>query len=81
MAVLSGLEAVDWVVAFAEETPRSLLQALRPDVLVKGGDYAVEGVVGWEIVRDYGGEVRVLDFVDDVSTSAIVSRIRQETGD
>lgn len=81
MAVLSGLEAVDWVVAFEEETPRSLLQDLRPDVLVKGGDYTLEGVVGWEIVRDYGGEVRVLDFVDDVSTSAIVSRIRQEPGD
>ncbi|MEJ2532695.1 MAG: bifunctional D-glycero-beta-D-manno-heptose-7-phosphate kinase/D-glycero-beta-D-manno-heptose 1-phosphate adenylyltransferase HldE [Halioglobus sp.] len=81
MAVLSGLEAVDWVVAFDEETPRSLLQNLRPDVLVKGGDYALEGVVGWEIVHDYGGEVRVLDFVHDVSTSAIVSRIRQESGD
>jgi len=81
MAVLSGLEAVDWVVAFEEETPRSLLQALQPDVLVKGGDYTPEGVVGWEIVRGYGGEVRVLDFVDDVSTSAIVNRIRQESGD
>jgi len=81
MAVLSGLEAVDWVVAFDEETPRSLLQDLRPDVLVKGGDYALEGVVGWEIVHDYGGEVRVLDLVHDVSTSAIVSRIRQEPGD
>jgi len=81
MAVLSGLEAVDWVVAFDEETPRSLLRVLQPDVLVKGGDYAAESVVGREIVRDYGGEVRVLDFVDDVSTSAIVSRIRQEAGD
>jgi D-beta-D-heptose 7-phosphate kinase/D-beta-D-heptose 1-phosphate adenosyltransferase len=81
MAVLSGLEAVDWVVAFEEETPRSLLQSLQPDVLVKGGDYTPEGVVGWEIVRGYGGEVRVLDFVDDVSTSAIVNRIRQESGD
>ncbi len=84
MAVLAGLEAVDWVVCFTEDTPRELLQALRPEILVKGGDYAgKESVVGWEIVEGYGGEVRVLDFVDDVSTSAIVDRIRRdgETGE
>ena len=78
MAVLAGLEAVDWVVCFGEDTPRQLLHALQPDVLVKGGDYRdKEGVVGWEIVEAYGGEVRLLDFVDEVSTSAIVSRIRR----
>jgi len=81
MAVLAGLEAVDWVVCFSQDTPRELLQVLRPDVLVKGGDYAGKGsVVGWEIVEAYGGEVRVLDFVDDVSTTAIVSRIREDRG-
>ena len=79
MAVLAGLEAVDWVVSFDDDTPCELLRLLRPDILVKGGDYAgKEAVVGWDIVEAYGGEVRVLDFVDDVSTSAIVSRIRQE---
>lgn len=79
MAVLAGLESVDWVVSFAEDTPRELLRTLRPEILVKGGDYAgKEGVVGREIVEAYGGEVRVLDFVDDVSTTAIVSRIRQD---
>jgi D-beta-D-heptose 7-phosphate kinase/D-beta-D-heptose 1-phosphate adenosyltransferase len=81
MAVLAGLEAVDWVVCFSQDTPRELLQVLRPDVLVKGGDYAGKGsVVGWDIVEAYGGEVRVLDFVDDVSTTAIVSRIREDRG-
>ena len=81
MAVLAGLEAVDWVVCFEEDTPRQLLQALEPDVLVKGGDYRdKEGVVGWEIVEAYGGQVQVLDFVDEVSTSAIVSRIRGVPG-
>lgn len=81
MAVLAGLEAVDWVVCFAQDTPRELLQVLRPDVLVKGGDYpGKEGVVGWDIVEGYGGEVRVLDFVDDVSTTAIVNRIREDDG-
>lgn len=79
MAVLAGLEAVDWVLCFAEDTPRELLRLLRPEILVKGGDYQrKEEVVGWEIVEGYGGEVRVLDFVEDVSTTAIVSRIRRQ---
>ena len=79
MAVLAGLEAVDWVVCFREDTPVDLLQRLQPDILVKGGDYTdKKGVVGWQIVEAYGGQVRVLDFVDDVSTTAIVSRIREE---
>ena len=60
MAVLAGLEAVDWVLCFEDDTPRPLLEALKPDVLVKGGDYAgKEEVVGWEIVEGYGGEVKV----------------------
>ncbi len=78
MAVLSGLEAVDWVVSFEEDTPHALLETLRPDLLVKGGDYAPEEVVGREVVEAHGGEVRVLDLVDDVSTTAIVSRIRRD---
>lgn len=79
MAVLAGLEAVDWVVCFTEDTPRSLLETLQPDILVKGGDYAgKEEVVGWEIVEGYGGEVRVLGLVDNLSTTAIVTRIQQE---
>lgn len=78
MAVLAGLEAVDWVLCFEDDTPRPLLRELQPDVLVKGGDYDKEGVVGWEIVEAYGGEVRVLDFVDNVSTTAIVNKIRED---
>lgn len=76
MAVLAGLEAVDWVVCFSQDTPREMLRTLQPDVLVKGGDYSREAVVGWDIVEGYGGEVRVLDFLDNVSTSAIVSKIQ-----
>jgi D-beta-D-heptose 7-phosphate kinase/D-beta-D-heptose 1-phosphate adenosyltransferase len=71
-AVLAALAAVDWVVAFAEDTPERLLAALRPDVLAKGGDYTLETVVGREIVSAYGGEVRVLDHLEGVSTSAIL---------
>jgi D-beta-D-heptose 7-phosphate kinase / D-beta-D-heptose 1-phosphate adenosyltransferase len=78
MRVLSGLTAVDWVVEFEEDTPERLLESLRPDVLVKGGDYAVEDVVGAGIVRGHGGEVRVLGLVDDCSTSAIVERLQRK---
>lgn len=76
MAVLAGLEAVDWVVCFEDDTPESLLHVLKPDILVKGGDYDKEGVVGWEIVEAYGGEVRPLGYVDDLSTTAIVTKIK-----
>jgi D-beta-D-heptose 7-phosphate kinase/D-beta-D-heptose 1-phosphate adenosyltransferase len=76
MAVLAGLSAVDWVVSFADDTPETLLQLSRPDVLVKGGDYRLDQVVGGEFVHSYGGEVRVLDFLDNCSTSAIVEKVR-----
>jgi D-beta-D-heptose 7-phosphate kinase/D-beta-D-heptose 1-phosphate adenosyltransferase len=77
MAVLAALESVDWVLSFDEDTPETLLRSLRPDILVKGGDYARDEVVGREIVEAYGGEVRVLDLIQDCSTSAIVARIRE----
>lgn len=76
MTVLAGLEAVDWVTYFDEDTPERLLQQLKPDVLVKGGDYTKEQVVGWEIVESYGGKVQALDFLDNCSTTAIVDKIR-----
>ena len=78
MAVVSGLESVDWVVSFAEDTPENLLTEVKPDCLVKGGDYGIEGVVGAEIVQQYGGEVRVLSFLDNCSTSAIVEKIKKD---
>jgi D-beta-D-heptose 7-phosphate kinase/D-beta-D-heptose 1-phosphate adenosyltransferase len=78
MAVLAGLEAVDWVVSFSEETPETLLEQLQPQILVKGGDYTVEEVVGADIVKKYGGSVQVLEFLDDCSTSAIVEKIQDD---
>jgi D-beta-D-heptose 7-phosphate kinase / D-beta-D-heptose 1-phosphate adenosyltransferase len=80
MAVLAGLEAVDWVVSFAEDTPEALLRLLKPDVLVKGGDYSVDQVVGGDYVRGYGGDVRVLAFLDNCSTSAIVEKLKDSAG-
>lgn len=78
MAVLAGLGAVDWVTSFADDTPIPLLELLKPDVLVKGGDYGVDGVVGGELVRAYGGEVKVLGLVENSSTTAIVEKIRSK---
>jgi len=77
MAVLVGLEAVDWVVSFSEDTPEGLLESLQPDVLVKGGDYSLEQVVGGEYVLSYGGEVKALEFLDDCSTSAIMEKMKE----
>ncbi|MDU9413632.1 bifunctional D-glycero-beta-D-manno-heptose-7-phosphate kinase/D-glycero-beta-D-manno-heptose 1-phosphate adenylyltransferase HldE [Pseudomonas sp. zfem005] len=76
MAVLAGLGAVDWVVSFSEDTPERLLGQVKPDILVKGGDYGIEQVVGADIVKAYGGEVRVLGLVENSSTTAIVEKIR-----
>lgn len=77
MAVLAGLEAVDWVVSYADDTPEPLLEMLKPEVLVKGGDYTVDQVVGGDYVLGYGGEVHVLAFLDNASTSAIVEKLKQ----
>ena len=76
LRVLEGLSAVDWVTPFSEDTPEALLEAVRPEVLVKGGDYAESAVVGADLVRGWGGEVRVLSLLADCSTSSIVDRIK-----
>lgn len=76
-AVLAGLEAVDWVVSFSEDTPENLLRELQPDILVKGGDYTVDQVVGGAFVESYGGQVKALEFLDNCSTSAIVEKMKQ----
>lgn len=78
MAVLAGLEAVDWVLYYDDDTPERLLEIIKPDVLVKGGDYTEDQVVGHEIVRGYGGDVQVLSFFDNCSTTAIVEKIQQQ---
>ncbi len=75
MAVLGALGAVDFVVSFSEDTPARLIEALAPDVLVKGGDYALEQIAGHESVLARGGDVRVLDFVDGHSTSGLIERL------
>ena len=74
--VLAALEAVDVVVLFEEDTPLELIRELRPDVLVKGGDYTVETVVGSDVVLARGGDVLIVPLTPSRSTSAIVSRLQ-----
>ncbi|MCO4756181.1 MAG: D-glycero-beta-D-manno-heptose 1-phosphate adenylyltransferase, partial [Bacteriovoracaceae bacterium] len=78
LAVLAGLSSVDWVTCFEGDTPEALLREVQPDILVKGGDYDKKGVVGWEIVEGYGGEVRVMGLVENCSTTAIVEKIERD---
>ena len=77
MAVLAGLAAVDWVVAFSEDTPADIVSEILPDVLVKGGDYSEDMVAGGDIVRANGGTVEILSFRQGRSTSAMIEAIRK----
>ncbi|MCB0772890.1 MAG: D-glycero-beta-D-manno-heptose 1-phosphate adenylyltransferase [Flavobacteriales bacterium] len=74
--VLAALRCVDAVVVFDQDTPMELIQAIGPDVLVKGGDWTVDKIVGGEYVRNYGGEVVSLPLVEGLSTTALVNKIR-----
>lgn len=74
--VLTALRCVDAVVIFDQDTPLELIQAIGPDVLVKGGDWTVDKIVGGEYVKNYGGEVLSLPLVEGRSTTALVERIR-----
>jgi len=75
-AMLMGLKSVDAVVAFAEDTPQKLIAMLLPDVLVKGGDYEADAIVGAKEVRNAGGEVIVVPFLDGYSSSQLIKRIK-----
>jgi D-beta-D-heptose 7-phosphate kinase/D-beta-D-heptose 1-phosphate adenosyltransferase len=76
MLVLSALECVDWVVPFSEDTPKNLICALLPDILVKGGDYKIQDIAGGDCVMQNGGKVLVLDFLQGVSTTNMIQRIQ-----
>ena len=77
--VLAALEMVDYVTVFEEDTPQRLIERLQPDVLVKGGDWTPERIVGAEVVRARGGTVRSLPFARGYSTSALAERIARLT--
>jgi D-beta-D-heptose 7-phosphate kinase/D-beta-D-heptose 1-phosphate adenosyltransferase len=73
--VLAGLGSVDLVAPFDEDTPIELIRAARPDVLIKGADYTVEGVVGHDFVQSYGGEVKLATIIEGHSTTAAIAKL------
>ena len=77
--VLAALESVDAVTLFDEDTPRALIAALLPDILVKGGDYELDGLVGREEVEAAGGEVLIVPLIPGRSTTDLMERARQAT--
>jgi len=76
LVVLSAIEFVDYVVPFSEETPYELIKLLRPHILVKGGDYKEDEVVGKDIVESYGGKVVIAPLYKGLSTTEIIRRIK-----
>ncbi len=74
--LLEGLAAIDMVVLFSEDTPLKLIEALKPDLLVKGGDYTLETIVGAESVRAGGGEVHIVPLLEGFSTTQMVNKIK-----
>ena len=73
---LASLLCTDAICMFDEDTPETLIQAVRPDVLVKGGDYNINTIVGAPFVQHYGGRVEIIPFVTGYSTSNLIARIR-----
>ena len=76
--VLAALTCVDYVVRFDESTPLRIIETLQPDILVKGGDWALDQIVGREIVEKRGGMVKSIPLIPDVSTSMIIERIQKK---
>lgn len=77
--VLSGLKPVDAVLLFSEDTPYDLIKSVEPDILVKGGDWKENEIVGNDIVKSYGGKVLSLKFVISYSTTSLIDRIKSVT--
>jgi D-beta-D-heptose 7-phosphate kinase / D-beta-D-heptose 1-phosphate adenosyltransferase len=79
--VLSSLTSVDLVVLFPEDTPLTLIEAIRPDVLVKGADYSPDQVVGADTVKRNGGKVLLVDLLAGEGTTAMIERVRERAPD
>ncbi|GAB7089166.1 D-glycero-beta-D-manno-heptose 1-phosphate adenylyltransferase [Marinifilum fragile] len=76
--LLASLGFVDMVILFEEDTPYNLIDFVQPDVLVKGSDYKAEDIVGYDIVKAKGGEIKTLDFIEGFSSTGIIKKIQQE---
>jgi rfaE bifunctional protein nucleotidyltransferase chain/domain len=76
MALLAALQSVDWVVGFEESTPVGLIEAVHPDILVKGGDYAMDRLPESALVRGWGGRALAIAFAHERSTTALLRKVR-----
>jgi len=79
--ILSHLEMIDFVCIFDDDTPYELIKIVKPDILVKGGDWSVENIVGRDIVESYGGKVVNIPYLEGKSTTGIIERILKVYGD
>jgi len=77
--VLQALKPVDLVIVFEEDAPERLIKEIKPDVLVKGGDWKIENIVGANFVMSYGGKVYTIDFVYNTSTTKIIEKVKNES--
>ncbi len=77
--VVAALESVTYVVSFGEDTPLKIIQKIKPDILVKGGDYEVKKIVGYDEVIASGGTVRILPFLEGRSTTRIISKAKNHS--
>ncbi len=75
--ILSALGCVDYVVLFAEDTPKNLIEKVNPEVLVKGGDWPVDKIVGADYVLSIGGQVKSLPFIEGKSSSSIIEKVKK----
>lgn len=75
--ILSALASVDYIVSFNTDTPLDLIKAIQPNTLVKGGDYTEETIVGADIVKKAGGQVKIIPFLEGYSSSQIIEKIRR----
>lgn len=75
--VLNAIEAIDYIIIFEEDTPMLLIQNILPNILVKGGDYTIDNIVGAELVIQHGGEVKTIPFVEGFSSSSIINKLMQ----
>ena len=75
--ILTALKAVSLVMIFDEETPERLIKKVKPDIIVKGGDYNIEGIIGADFVRSYGGEVLTIPYLEGNSSSNIIDKVKR----
>lgn len=76
-SILASLQFVTAVILFDDDTPYNLIKKIQPDVLIKGSDYNIEDIVGYDIVKSKGGNVATIDFIDGYSTTSIIEKLKK----